>query len=197
MSIQKNKFRTSAKQASIMAISAALYFSLNCISQFLPIYAILYLPVILLGVFPFWFGWGGLAGCMIGANMAGIFIMGMGFFSIFESVTVLIMYSLIWLLAPQKATERGKKNTICLICVYMVSLFLGTSFHNLIFASFIAFFTLDWAFTLIFSSFVLNIAIELAICPVLIRTLSPRLRCWGIYSSTFSEWRSRTRRQLK
>lgn len=178
-------------------MSAALYFILNYMSSFQnPNFAILYLPIILFGVFPFWFGWGGLAGCMIGALMAGIFLMDAGFLSILESITVLIMYGLIWFLAPQKATGRGKKNMSCLICVYMVSLFLGTSFHWLIFASFVSFFTLEWTLTLIFFSFVLNIAIEIAICPVLLRTVSPRVRRLGIYSGTFSEWRNRRKVQL-
>ena len=81
-----NRKQSSAKSVSIMAMSAALYavFFLISYSVTLPNFTILYLPIILLGVFPLWFGWSGLAGCMIGAFIGGAFVENLGFFGIFE-----------------------------------------------------------------------------------------------------------------
>ncbi|MFA5365439.1 MAG: hypothetical protein WC325_09705 [Candidatus Bathyarchaeia archaeon] len=196
MNFQKTQLETTAKQTSIMAMTAALWVLFIFLSHLFatPNFAILYLPIVLLGVFPFWFGWSGLAGCAIGAFIGGAFVMGLGFLGVIESVTALIIYGLIWLLAPKNAVEgRGKKNLFLLIGVYAVSFFAGTSYHFLQLAAiFPALFTVNWALTLIFPSLVLNVIIEVAICPVLLRTLSPKLRCWGFCSGTFSEWRSRS-----
>ena len=57
-----------SKQAAIMAMTASLYsvFFLLSFSVTLPGFTLLYLPIILLGVFPLWFGWSGLVGSMVG-----------------------------------------------------------------------------------------------------------------------------------
>ncbi|MBE3116237.1 hypothetical protein IMZ68_03455, partial [Candidatus Bathyarchaeota archaeon] len=82
----------SAKQVSIMAMSAALYaifFSISY-SIAMPNFTLLYLPIILLGVFPIWFGWSGLAGCLIGAYIGGVFVEALPLhFAWAESVTAL------------------------------------------------------------------------------------------------------------
>src|SRR3989304_112741 len=181
-----------AQEASILAISAALYAVFFFLSGLIavPNFTILYLPIILLGVFPLWFGLSGLAGSMIGALIGGFFIEGLGFFAWIESITTLIIYFLNWVLTPQKATEGGKKrNLLVLSGVYALTLFVGTSY-------------VLWQFTVLglipatvaeivlLPTFGLNLAIELIVCPILIRTLTPRLRSWGIYSGNFKEWLS-------
>ena len=57
-----------AKDVSIMAVSAALYAVFFFLSDMvtMPSFTLLYLPIILLAVFPLWFGWSGLVGCLIG-----------------------------------------------------------------------------------------------------------------------------------
>jgi len=66
----------SALEVSIVAISAALYAVFFFLSYLIsvPTFTILYLPVILLGVFPVWFGLSGLFGSMIGAVIGGLFV---------------------------------------------------------------------------------------------------------------------------
>ncbi len=181
-----------AKEASIMAISAALYAVFFFLSGLIavPSFTILYLPIILLGVFPFWFGLSGLAGSMIGAFIGGFLIEGLGFFSWIESVTTFIIYSLNWTLIPKKATElRTKTNLAILLTIYAITLFVGTGY-------------ILWQFTILgllpvaaaqvvlLPTFGLNLVIQWVVCPVLMRTLSPKLRNWGIYSGNFREWRS-------
>ncbi len=181
-----------AQEASILAISAAMYAVFFFLSGLIavPSFTILYLPIILLGVFPLWFGLSGLAGSMIGALIGGFFIEGLGFFAWIESITTLIIYFLNWVLIPQKATEGNKKrNLFVLSGVYALTLFVGTSY-------------ILWQFTVLglipatvaeivlLPTFGLNLAIELIVCPILIRTLTPRLRSWGIYSGNFKDWLS-------
>ncbi len=57
-------------------MSAALYAVLFIVSKLvpgLPNFAVLYLPVVLLGVFPIWFSCNGLVGSMIGAYIGGVY----------------------------------------------------------------------------------------------------------------------------
>src|SRR3990170_2937664 len=184
-----------AKQVSIITIAAALYAVFFILSGFIavPQFTILYLPIIMLGVFPLWFGLSGLFGSVIGAFIGGFFVEGLGFLAWIESVTTFIIYGLNWVLIPQKSTEqRTPRNLFPLIAVYGVTLFIGTSY-------------ILWQFTVLgllpasvaevvlLPTFGLNFVIEAVICPILIKTLSPRLRNMGIYTGTFKEWRSRRR----
>src|SRR5512137_1377722 len=97
----------SAKGASVVAISAALYavfFGLSfVVPSPSPSFVLLYLPVILLGVFPVWFGLPGLAGSMIGAVIGGIFVENLAFAAWIEGVTALVIYGLNWVLMPRNA----------------------------------------------------------------------------------------------
>lgn len=70
------KKQSKAKQASTIAVTAALYvtFFLLSFSIAVPNFTLLYLPIILLGVFPLWFGWSGLVGSMIGAFIGGVYV---------------------------------------------------------------------------------------------------------------------------
>lgn len=70
------KKQSKAKQASTIAVTAALYvtFFLLSFSITVPNFTLLYLPIILLGVFPLWFGWSGLVGSMIGAFIGGVYV---------------------------------------------------------------------------------------------------------------------------
>src|SRR3990170_8090145 len=102
-----------AKQVSIITIAAALYAVFFFLSGLIavPQFTILYLPIILLGVFPLWFGLSGLLGSVIGAFIGGFFVEGLGFLAWIESVTTFIIYGLNWILIPQKITqEKTKKN---------------------------------------------------------------------------------------
>lgn len=184
-----------AKEVSIIATTATLYAVFFFLSGLIavPQFTILYLPIILLGVFPLWFGLSGLFGSVIGAFIGGFFVEGLGFLAWIESVTTFIIYGLNWVLIPQKATvERTPRNLFLLIAVYGVTLFIGTSY-------------ILWQFTMLgllpasvaevvlLPTFGLNFVIEAVICPILLKTLSSRLRNMGIYSGTFKEWRSHRR----
>jgi len=178
-----------AKQVSIITIAAALYAVFFFLSGLItvPRFTILYLPIILLGVFPLWFGLSGLFGSMIGAFIGGFFVEGLGFLAWIESVTTFIIYSLNWVLIPKNASGR---RLFLLLGVYALTLFVGTSY-------------ILWQFTILgllpagvaevilLPTFILNLIIELLICPILIKTLSPKLRSMGIYAGTFREWLSR------
>jgi hypothetical protein len=181
-----------AQEASILAISAALYAVFFFLSGLIavPSFTILYLPIILLGVFPLWFGLSGLAGSMIGALIGGFFIEGLGFFAWIESITTLIIYFLNWVLIPQKATEGDKKrNLLVLSGVYALTLFVGTS-YILWQLTVLGVISAPAAEIVLLPTFGLNLAIELIVCPILIRTLTPKLRSWGIYSGNFKDWLS-------
>ena len=176
-----------------MAISAALFTVFFFLSYALAIpgFVLIYFPIILLGVFPLWFGLPGLAGSLIGAFIGGVFVEGLGFLAWAEAVDVLIIYGLNWVLIPKMATElKTKKNLFVLSGIYALTLFVGTSYilwqlTNLgILGAGVAEISL-------LPVFALNIVIQLVACPALIRTLSPKLRNWGIYSGTFNEWRRR------
>jgi hypothetical protein len=182
-----------AKEASIIAISAALYAVFFFLSYLVgvPNFVVLYLPIILLGVFPIWFGRSGLIGGMIGAFIGGFYVENLGYFAWIESLTTLIIYGLNWILIPQRAVKaESKKYFLLLLSVYAVTLFVGTVFV-LWQLTLVGFLPAGVAEVLLLQTFGLNFAIEAIVCPILIRTLSPRFRSWGIYSGTFTEWRRR------
>ena len=123
---------TSAKQVSLMAMTAALYAVFFAISYSvtIPNFTLLYLPIILLGVFSVWFGWSGLVGCMIGAYIGGVFVEALPLhFAVAESVCALIIFGLNYLLIPKGASEaKSVKSMIILAVIYAVSLLAGTSY---------------------------------------------------------------------
>ncbi len=194
--------QSKAKQISIMAMVAALYAVLfyGSAPGMLPGFTVLYLPVILLGVFPIWFGWSGLAGCMIGAFIGGVYVEGVAPYAAWvESITALIIFGLNWLLIPRNAAGgKSKRNFIFLIAVYAVTLFIGTAYilwqYTYLFNIGIMTFPILGTFSfgiVLAATFALNFVIQVAVCPVLLRTVTPRLKSWGVYSGNFAEWRSR------
>ena len=185
--------QSSAKRASIMAMTAALYtiFFYLSFSITLPHFTLLYLPIILLGVFPIWFGWSGLAGAMIGAFIGGAFVEGLGILGVFESVVALIIYLINWTLMPKKAAEDGKrKSLLALFGVYALSLFVGAGYILWQYTILPQLFTVSEAQAILVPTFALNLPIVLIACPALIRAISPKLRTWGMYCGNFAEWRS-------
>jgi len=184
---------SAAKRVSIMAVTAALYtvFFVLSFSITLPNFTLLYLPIILLGVFPIWFGWSGLVGSMVGAFIAGAFVENLGYYAWVEALTALIIYGLNWLLITRNAAEaKTKKNLIMLIGTYAVTLFVGLGYILWQETFFPPIFTPETALAIFIPTFALNLPIAAVICPALIRTLSPKLKAWGIYSGTFDEWRN-------
>jgi hypothetical protein len=153
-----------------------------------PSFTILYLPIILLGVFPIWFGPTGLVGSMVGAVIGGLFVENLGFLAWIELVTTLIIYSLNWVLIPRNASDGKVKKNLSLLGVYAFTLFVGTSYILWQFTA-VGLFTAEAALAVLLPTFALNYAIEAVICPILIRTVSPKLRIWGVYSGNFWEWR--------
>jgi len=186
--------QTSAKRASIIAITTALYviFFFLSYSVTLPNFTLLYLPIILLGVFPMWFGWSGLVGAMLGGFIGGAFVEGLGFLGIFESVVALIIYLINWVLIPRRAAEdRNKLNLLAFLGVLTVSLLTGTSYILWQYTILPQLFTASEALVILAPTFLINLPIVLITCPLLIRAVSPKLRTWGMYSGNFAEWRSR------
>ena len=181
-----------AQEASIITITAALYAVFFFLSGLIavPKFTLLYLPVVLLGVFPLWFGLSGLTGSMIGAFIGGFFVEGLGLLAWVESVTALIIYSLNWVLIPKNAAERiTKRSLFLLLSVYAVTLFAGTSYILWQFTV-LGLLPAGLAAVILLPTFVLNLFIEAIICPVLMKALSPKLKSMGIYSGNFREWRS-------
>ncbi len=192
----KTQKQSSAKRASIIAITAALYtiFFFLSYSITLPNFTLLYLPIILLGVFPVWFGWSGLVGAMIGGFIGGAFVEGLGLLGIFESVVALLIYLINWVLIPRRAAEDGNKRKIALMLATLaVSLLAGTSYILLQYTVLPQLFTTAEAFTVLIPTFFINLPIVLITCPALIRAISPKLRTWGMYTGNFSEWRSKNK----
>ncbi len=192
--------QSKAKQVAITAMVAAMYAILfyGSAPGMLPGFTLLYLPVILLGVFPLWFGWSGLAGCMIGAFIGGVYVEQVAPYAAWvESITALIIFGLNWILIPRNAVEnRAKRNLILLMAVYAVSLFVGTSYilwqYTYLFSIGILAFNILGGFSfgvVLAATYGLNLVIQLAVCPVLLRTVTPRLKGWGVYSGNFAEWR--------
>jgi hypothetical protein len=186
--------QTSAKRASIIAMTTALYvifFSLSY-SVTLPNFTLLYLPIILLGVFPMWFGWSGLVGAMLGGFIGGAFVEGLGFLGVFESVVALIIYLINWALIPRRSAEDGNKlNLLAFLGVLTVSLLAGTSYILWQYTVLPQLFTASEALVILVPTFLINLPIVLITCPLLIRAVSPKLRTWGIYFGNLAEWRSR------
>lgn len=194
--------QSKAKQVAITAMVAAIYAILfyGSAPGMLPGFTLIYLPVILLGVFPIWFGWSGLAGCMIGAFIGGVYVEQVAPYAAWvESITALIIFGLNWLLMPKNAVGgKSKRNLILLIAVYAVTLFIGTAYilwqYTYLFNIGIMTFPILGAFsfgTVLAATFGLNFVIQIAVCPALLRTVTPRLKGWGVYSGNFAEWRSR------
>jgi hypothetical protein len=193
--------KSKAKQVSIMAMVAAIYAILfyGSAPGMLPGFTLLYLPVILLGVFPLWFGWTGLAGCMIGAFIGGVYVEGVVPYAAWvESVTALIIFGLNWLLMPKLTGDtKSKRNLLLSVPVYAVTLFIGTAYilwqYMYLFSIGIMSFPIIGDFSFVFvlaATFGLNFVIQIAICPALLRAVTPRLKSWGVYSGSFAEWRS-------
>jgi hypothetical protein len=201
MTPQKSK----AKQVAITAMVAAIYAILfyGSAPGMLPGFTLLYLPVIVLGVFPLWFGWSGLAGCMIGAFIGGVYVEQVAPYAAWvESITALIIFGLNWILTPRNVIEnRTKRNLILLMFVYAVSLFVGTAYilwqYTYLFSIGILSFSILGGFSfgiVLAATYGLNLVIQLIVCPVLVRAVTPRLKAWGLYSGNFAEWRrSRTK----
>ena len=191
--------QSSAKRVSIIAMTAALYtvFFFVSYSVTLPNFTLLYLPIILLGVFPIWFGWSGLLGAMIGGFMGGAFVEGLGFLGVFESVVALLIYLINWILIPRKAAENSNKaSLIGLLGVYSLSLLVGTSYILWQYTILPHLFNLSEAVTILVPTFAINLPIVLITCPILIRSISPKLRIWGMYTGNFAEWRSKRTKPL-
>jgi len=194
--------QSKAKQASITAMTAALYAIFFMLSYMIavPNFTVLYLPIILLGVFPLWFGWSGLVGSMIGALIGGVYVEGLPLYLAWiEITTAFIIYGLNWLLIPKKAAEaKTKKGLVMLSSIYTLSLFVGTSVILWQFAAVGLFPSADVAWAFLLPTFGLNLPIVLITCPALIRAVSPKLKTWGMYSGNFAEWRSlRAKSQVK
>jgi hypothetical protein len=192
--------QTSAKQASLMAMTAALYAVFFAISYSItiPNFTLLYLPIILLGVFSVWFGWSGLVGCMIGAYIGGVFVEALPLhFAVAESVCALIIFGLNWLLTPKGASEaKSTKSMIILSVIYAFSLLAGTS-YILWQLSYFGVFPVEVAMLALPPTYALNLPIVIISCIVLLRVVTPRLKNWGIYSGSFSEWRQNRKAQSK
>jgi hypothetical protein len=201
--------QSKAKQVAITAMVAAMYAILfyGSAPGMLPGFTLLYLPVILLGVFPLWFGWSGLAGCMIGAFIGGVYVEQVAPYAAWvESITALIIFGLNWILIPRNAVEnRTKRNLILLMAVYAISLFVGTAYilwqYTYLFSIGILAFNILAGFSfgiVLAATYGLNLVIQLVVCPVLLRTVTPRLKSWGVYSGNFAEWRKlRAKYQVK
>jgi hypothetical protein len=190
--MNNNRNITGAKQVSIMAMTAALYavFFFLSYTVTIPNFTLLYLPIILLGVFPIWFGWSGLAGSLIGAYIGGVFVEGLPLhFAFAESMCALIIFGLNWLLIPRSATyAKTRKSILILSVIYALTLLAGTS-YILWQLSYFGVFPIEIAQLALPPTYALNLPIAIITCTSLIRAVTPKLKSWGIYSGTFSEWR--------
>ena len=186
--------QSKAKQVSIMATTAALFAIFFYLSHIiaLPNFTFLYLPIILLGVVPIWFGWAGLVGSMIGAYIGGVYVEALPLHLAWvEVTTAIIIYGINWLLIPKFAAEaKSTKGLIVLTAVYATSLFIGTVAILWQFVA-VGLFPAEIAWPLLPGVYALNLPIVAIVCPALLRAISPRLRSWGIYSGNFTEWRAR------
>ncbi|MGD0995672.1 MAG: hypothetical protein ABR909_09150 [Candidatus Bathyarchaeia archaeon] len=184
--------QSKAKKTSIMAMTAALYAVFFFLSYMIaiPRFTVLYLPIILLGVFPLWFGWSGLVGSMIGAFIGGVYVEGLPFYLAWvEITTAVVIYGLNWLLIPKVAAEpKTKKGLVILSSIYALSLFVGTSVILWQFAT-VGLIPTETAWIFLLPTFALNLPIVLIACPALIRAVSPKLKTWGLYSGNFADWR--------
>ena len=184
-----------------MAMVAALYSVLFYGSAIgmLPGFTLLYLPVILLGVLPVWFGWPGLVGSVIGAYIGGLYVEGVPPYAAWvESVTALVIFGLNWVLIPRNAAEdKSKRKLVLLMTVYAFTLLIGTTY---ILWQYLYLFNIGilpfnflgkFSFSIVLAStYSLNLIIQLAVCPGLLRAVTPKLKSWGMYTGNFAEWRS-------
>ena len=189
--------------AMVAALYAVLFF--GSAPGMLPGFTLLYLPVILLGVLPLWFGWYGLVGSMIGAFIGGVYVEGVAPYAAWvESITALIIFGLNWILMPRKATDtKSKKNFALLLAIYALTLFVGTAYilwqYSYLFSIGILGFSVlgNFSFAVVLAAtFGLNYAVELAVCPTLLRAVTPRLKSWGVYTGTFAEWRQNRKKMV-
>jgi len=185
--------QSKALQVSIIAMTAALYavFFFLSWTVAVPKFTVLYLPIILLGVFPLWFGWSGLVGSIMGAFIGGVFVEGLPLHLAWvEITTALIIYGINWLLITRKAAEAKTKTGIAILStVYALSLFVGTAAILWQF-TLVGLFNSELALACLFPTYALNLPIALIACPALIRAVSPKLRSMGVYAGNFREWRS-------
>ncbi len=186
--------QSSAKRASIIAVTAAIYtvFFFLSFAIGVPSLTVLFLPIILLGVFPIWFGWRGILGCMIGAFIGGVYVEGLPLYLAWvEITTAIVIYGLNWLLIPKAAAEaKTKQGLIILSSIYALTLFIGTCFILWQFSA-VGLFPEEVAWPLLPGTFAINLPIVLIACPALIRAVSPKLKSWAMYSGNFADWRSR------
>ncbi|HEX9261269.1 MAG TPA: hypothetical protein VF893_01935, partial [Candidatus Bathyarchaeia archaeon] len=84
---------------------------------------------------------------------------------------------------------KVKKNLL-LLGVYALTLLAGTSYILWQFTA-VGLFTMETALFVLLPTFALNYAIEAFFCPILIKTVTPKLRVWRIYSGNFWEWREK------
>ena len=183
---------SSAKSVSIIAMTAALYAVFFYVSSIVSLsgFTLLYLPVILLGVFPIWFGWNGLAGSMIGAFIGGALVEGLGLLGVFEVVTAIIIFIPNWVFLPKNSFKQGLKNLAIPIAVYGITLFIGTAYILWQYSVIPKLWDIQFAETLLLPEFAVNFVIMAIVCPILYRVITPKLRTWGMYSGNFAEWRS-------
>lgn len=188
-------FRNTSKalQVSIIAITAALYvvFFYLSFTIAVPHFTFLYLPIILLGVLPLWFGWSGLIGSMIGAYIGGVYVENLPpHLAWIEITTALLIYGMNWLLITKGAAEAKTKTGIAVLSsVYALSLFAGTV-AILWQLTLVGMFPAEAALAYLFPTYALNLPIALIACPSLLRAVSPKLRSLGVYAGNFKEWHS-------
>jgi hypothetical protein len=181
---------STAKQVSIIAMTAALFaifFQLSHIVA-LPNFTFLYLPIILLGVIPIWFGWSGLIGTIIGAYVGGIYVEALPpHLAWVEITTAIIIFAINWFLTPKIAAQANSKKGLAILgSIYALSLFIGTVAILWQFIL-VGMFTPEFAWPFLPWTFALNLPFVLIASPALLRTISPRLKNWGMYSGSFWE----------
>jgi len=183
--------------AMVAALYAILFFGSS--AAMLPGFTLLYLPVILLGVFPVWFGWSGLAGSMIGAFIGGVYVEQVPPYAAWvESVTALIIFVLNWMFLPRNAANSSaRKNILLVMIVYAITLFVGTTYilwqYTYLFSIGILTTNILGGFSfaiVLVSTYLLNLTIQIIACPPLLKSITPKLKSWGVYSGSFAEWRS-------
>jgi hypothetical protein len=156
----------------------------------MPSFTLLYLPIILLGVYPLWFGKAGLVGAMLGGFIGGVYIENLGYSAWAESVVALLIFWLNWLLISKSAAQpKNAKGIAMLLAVYAVTLFVGT-FYILWQLSVLGFFPWSIAEAYLVPTYLLNLPIVCITCPALIRAVSPKLKTWSIYSGSLWERRN-------
>ena len=137
---------------------------------------------------------------MIGAFIGGVYVEAVPPYAAWvESITALIIFGLNWLLMPRIfSANKSKRNYILLAVVYAITLFIGTAYilwqYIYLFSIGVLSFPIigDFSFAFVLAAtFGLNFIIQLAVCPALLRTVTPRLKGWGVYIGNFAEWRSK------